>query len=434
MSTWDVVPGIPAPNGGGGIWGYGGVSVDPATGHVLVATGADSVEAYTLYADRLVSLDGSLNLLGSCEPFHPTSYPCSGDPCDVDFGATPTVFQPSGCPTLVAAGNKNGELYLMRESDLDHLGRAPPDAAAQPGQRLAGQRRHRRVAGLLGGRADAVRERCGPRPPRRRRRASSASRSGPTASCRWRGARPLGGATQPDSTPTVAGGVVYVGEGNGGAVHAYDATTGQPLWQNSGPQVATYAAPIVANGTLFSGSWAGFGTSDGGIVRAYAPGTGGGGGGGGGGSTVLLGNQVIETQRDSNRLGQAEAFQTTGTVSGTLSSLSVYVDPSASVSKLSAGIYANNGTHPGALLAQASVNSPTPGAWATLPLSAPVTAGTTYWIALLGTGSGNIYFRDRANGSCVAEASSQTTLTTLPATWTSGARYADCPVSAYGSG
>ena len=40
---WDVVPGIPAPNGGGGIWGYGGVSVDPATGRVYTATGADSM-------------------------------------------------------------------------------------------------------------------------------------------------------------------------------------------------------------------------------------------------------------------------------------------------------------------------------------------------------------------------------------------------------
>lgn len=71
---------------------------------------------------------------------------------------------------------------------------------------------------------------------------------------------------------------------------------------------------------------------------------------------------------------------------------------------------------------------------ATLPLSAPISAGTTYWIALLGTGTGNIYFRDRANGSCVAEASSQTTLTTLPASWAAGARYTDCPVSAYGTG
>jgi outer membrane protein assembly factor BamB len=433
MSTWDVVPGIPAPNGGGGIWGYGGVSVDTATGHVLVATGADSVEAYTLYADRLVSLDGSLNLLGSYEPFHPTSFPCSGAPCDVDFGATPTVFQPSGCPTLVAAGNKNGELYLMRESDLatsgaplqvlqlnpandwlgsGGIGGSPAYWAA--GRMLFVSDVGPGVAGVAGG---VVGLKIG---------------TDCKLSVAW--SQTLGGATQPDSTPTVAGGVVYVGEGNGGAVHAYDATTGQALWQNSGPQVATYAAPIVANGTLYSGSWAGFGAADGGIVRAYAPGAGGGGGGGGGGSTVLLGNQVIEAQRDSNRLGQAEAFQTTGTVSGTLSSLSVYVDPSASVSKLSAGIYANNGTHPGTLLAQASVNSPAPGAWATLPLSAPVTAGTTYWIALLGTGSGNIYFRDRANGSCVAEASSETTLTALPATWTAGARYADCPVSAYGSG
>ncbi len=45
---WDVVPSIPAPNGGGGIWGYGGVSADSATGNVYAATGADSIEQYDL--------------------------------------------------------------------------------------------------------------------------------------------------------------------------------------------------------------------------------------------------------------------------------------------------------------------------------------------------------------------------------------------------
>ena len=53
---WDVVAGIPAPNGGGGIWGYGGVAVDPATGHVYATPGADSTEGYAAYADRIVGL------------------------------------------------------------------------------------------------------------------------------------------------------------------------------------------------------------------------------------------------------------------------------------------------------------------------------------------------------------------------------------------
>ena len=431
LGTWDVVPGIAAPDGGGGIWGYGGVSVNTATGNVFAATGADSVESYQAYADRLVALDGALNLLGSHEPFHPLTFPCSGAPCDVNFGATPVVFQPAGCPTLVAAGNKNGNLYLFRESDLAASGAPLQVLPLNPANDWLGSGG---VGGVpaywAAGRMLFVSD-VGP---------GVAGVSGGivglkiatdcTLSVAW--SQSIGGATQPNSTPTVAGGVVYVGVGNGGPVRAFDAATGQSLWQDNGPQAATYAAPIVANGTLFSGSWAGFAAADGGIVRAFAPG--GGGGGGGGGATVLLGNQAVEAQRDSNRLGQAEAFQTTGAVTGTASSLSVYIDPGSSVSKLSVGIYANNGTHPGTLLAQAAVNSPTPGAWATLPLSVPISAGTTYWIALLGTGTGTIYFRDRAGGPCASEVSSQVTLTALPASWTSGTRYADCPVSAYGAG
>jgi|ERR1700674_4609165 len=38
--------------------------------------------------------------------------------CDVDFGATPIVFQAAGCPTMIAAGNKNGSLYVMKADDL----------------------------------------------------------------------------------------------------------------------------------------------------------------------------------------------------------------------------------------------------------------------------------------------------------------------------
>src|SRR4029077_19419373 len=44
LGSWAVVPGIAPPNGGGGIWGYGGVAVDPASGNVYAATGADSAE------------------------------------------------------------------------------------------------------------------------------------------------------------------------------------------------------------------------------------------------------------------------------------------------------------------------------------------------------------------------------------------------------
>ncbi|MGC4049756.1 MAG: PQQ-binding-like beta-propeller repeat protein, partial [Paludibaculum sp.] len=119
-ASWVVVPGIAAPNGGGGIWGYGGVGVDPATGIVYAASGSDSQmpEGYTPYANRIIALDSNLNLLGSYGPSQPSNFPCNGAPCDLDFGSTPLVFQPAGCPMMITTGNKNGVLYLFKATDL----------------------------------------------------------------------------------------------------------------------------------------------------------------------------------------------------------------------------------------------------------------------------------------------------------------------------
>jgi hypothetical protein len=135
LAGWfKVVPSIAMPNGGGGIWGYGGVAVD-SLGRVIAATGADSKpytptvpEGYSPYAGRMVALATDLgysssNLLGSplgsYEPPHPS--PCPGAPgvCDMDFGATPIVFQPPGCPKpLTAAMNKDGHIYVLPVDDL----------------------------------------------------------------------------------------------------------------------------------------------------------------------------------------------------------------------------------------------------------------------------------------------------------------------------
>ena len=89
--TFIVVPSISAPHGGGGIWGYGGVAVDPATGRVYAATSAtDSMpEGYPAYAGSMIALDTNLNLLGSYQPVPPA---CQTAQCDWDFGATPTYI------------------------------------------------------------------------------------------------------------------------------------------------------------------------------------------------------------------------------------------------------------------------------------------------------------------------------------------------------
>lgn len=278
--TFKLVPSIPAPDGGGGIWGYGGVSVD-ATGRVFAAAAATDTEQYTPYAGRLLALSPDLGLLGSYEPPHPS--PCAGDPgvCDMDFGATPIVFQPPGCPTLVAAVNKDGNLYKLNADDLaagvttslqalplniafDGPGRGGLTGvpAYWPAGRMLFVTDGRDPSlGSFGVDAGVVGLSVGAAPSCDLQVAWSVDWWAPG----------LTGEDEPPSSPTVAGGVVFVGSGSDGSVHAYDAATGSELW-NSGSEIvgATFAAPMVANGTLYVGSWDGFDASAGGTVYAFA--------------------------------------------------------------------------------------------------------------------------------------------------------------------
>jgi outer membrane protein assembly factor BamB len=59
----------------------------------------------------------------------------------------------------------------------------------------------------------------------------------------------------PESSPAIANGVVYVGF-TGGAVRAFDATTGKELWE-SALDGSAFSSPSVANGQLEIGTFAG---------------------------------------------------------------------------------------------------------------------------------------------------------------------------------
>jgi len=241
------------------------------------------------------------------------------------------------------------------------------------------------------------------------------------------------------SSPTVASGLVFVGEGGSGKVHAYSATTGQEVW-NSGSTIAgaTYAAPSVGGGKIFVGSWNGQNTADAGAISAFAlgaappppppppdpcSGT---------QPTVLLGTQAIGNQPDSNVIGMAEAFQASAVGCGTVASITMYLDAGSTAGKVTVGIYADSGGHPGILLGQGGSTQLVPNAWNTISISpVSVTTGTKYWIAILGTQSGTLRFRDAKSG-CVSETSASSSLTSLPSAWTTGVVYNDCPLSAYG--
>jgi hypothetical protein len=155
----------------------------------------------------------------------------------------------------------------------------------------------------------------------------------------------------------------------------------------------------------------------------------------GGTSTILVGVNGLQAMQDGNSAGVAEAFQYTASASGTVNRLYIYVDSNSTAAQLIVGLYADvGGNAPGALLAQGTLTSPSNGNWNSVGVTGvAVTSGTQYWIAVLApSGSGSIWFRDAATGG-KAQLSAQSTLSLLPATWTSGPTYNNSPMSAYGA-
>ncbi|MGZ4358650.1 MAG: fibronectin type III domain-containing protein, partial [Gaiellaceae bacterium] len=147
-----------------------------------------------------------------------------------------------------------------------------------------------------------------------------------------------------------------------------------------------------------------------------------------------LGSTTVYSSVDSNSAGQAEAFKAVSSGGGKASSIVVYVDSGSRAGALFAGLYADASGHPGSLLAQGKLSSPAGGAWNTVQLSGTpsISAGASYWIAILGSG-GTFAFRDAKSGSSSnpSETASQTGLSSLPSGWKTGSTYKDGPLSAY---
>ena len=100
---------------GGGIWGFGGASIDPSTNDVFIATGnADNANQALDYAEQIVELTPTVGsvLAHSYAMLPPSS--------DADYGATPLLFQPPGCQPLLAAVNKSGLFVLYDRANINN--------------------------------------------------------------------------------------------------------------------------------------------------------------------------------------------------------------------------------------------------------------------------------------------------------------------------
>ncbi len=154
---------------------------------------------------------------------------------------------------------------------------------------------------------------------------------------------------------------------------------------------------------------------------------------------AVVGEQHVEPDsHPPNASGIAEAYSTVAQSSDTIESIRVYVDSETTAQTLFAGIYSDDRGHPGKLLASGSLDGPLPNAWNTVAVPARrVAAGTTYWIAVLGGDGGQLAYRDRCcsvAGTGPTETEAGTSLSELPAHWTTGIVYDDGPISAFATG
>jgi outer membrane protein assembly factor BamB len=251
---WDAVPGA---QNLGGVWGWGGVSVDPDNGTIFTAVGnshqwSDECGCYlddAGYGNHVVALTPDLSSVVASQD------PGVASTGDYDFGAAPVLFQPEGCPPLAAANNKNGTLYIWDRTQLGNgpiasipVGDGVSAFVGTPAWSDDQQMLFEAQAVLFGAKG---------------RLGNGIRAFHVQPGCRFvqKWAQPLGDGTQP--TPLVVGDVVFAGGGTPGGFYALGGSNGAILWKY--PTAGrTVAVTITVGGTLF-------GADTDGTVYAFRP-------------------------------------------------------------------------------------------------------------------------------------------------------------------
>jgi outer membrane protein assembly factor BamB len=227
---------------GGGIWGWGGASVDPANGDVYVATGNAIADPENYgYSNHVVRLSSALAVKASHAP---------GDLIrDDDFGSTPVLFQKSGCPPQLAVLQKNGSLYLYDRDRIATGFRQRTPMFPSGTQWAIGQVAYSPVTQMVyvANQADGGFFTYGIVAFRLDANCNLALAWQTTAGVNHR----------ITSSPTVANGVVYYGSGSDRRLYAFNAQTGQKLWTSAATDVAgtIVAAPVAARGQVYAGAY-----------------------------------------------------------------------------------------------------------------------------------------------------------------------------------
>jgi hypothetical protein len=234
---------------GGGIWAQGGASMD-STGNLYASSGNSWPTSTTFgehvdYAEHVLKWNSALALAANNYPgvrYH-----------DKDFGATPTLFTPSGCAPMLALSNKDGDLLFYTRNAISSgpiarftmANQYPGDFIDAPAWDPVTQRVYETSS------TDAVGS------PQYKHGWSAFAFPG----CRpsfvlnvQEGTVAPTGTNPPDdpySPAVVANGVVYFGAGYTNEIFANDAVNGHLLWHSPVLPGHTFTPPIVVNGRLY---------------------------------------------------------------------------------------------------------------------------------------------------------------------------------------
>jgi hypothetical protein len=141
------------------------------------------------------------------------------------------------------------------------------------------------------------------------------------------------------------------------------------------------------------------------------------------GGSGFVGNNVVEAALDPSGLGQAEATQYTASASGSVSTISIFIDGSNAATSIALGIYGDASGVPGTLLAQGSRTGVIANSWNSVSIvPIDITAGTPYWIARLAVAGGSVVTRGN-NAAGNPDRVDTRTLSSLPQTFSPGASF-----------
>ncbi len=244
VSEWQVVP--PSRGGGGGVWGWGGVSYSATRDSLFVATGnafrggsnvGKQFREYAKYGEHLVELSPALEVRASHHPRRIKAIK------DLDFVGSPVIFPHPSCGELVGVLNKDGWLYLWRSAavragTVSKLKLADPTLAAPLLSQLA-------YSPLTGAVYVST--------PSRLVRVDVNRRC--KARVKW--SKRVGSGLF-NGSPTIAGQTVWLAENaiEGSALLGFDARTGANRFRArlAGP---TYVAPTVVGDRIYVGTFTG---------------------------------------------------------------------------------------------------------------------------------------------------------------------------------